>query len=261
MMDFMGIYRLNELLKQLPKEDNSETGDGGETAKEASLLIEGLVRGDSHKAEWKQRYSRFHGFWKVRGAFAKEDEDSDETLLREILSVCSEEAREQLIVQYGKDSKIGLLIVEMQEEKEKETEKKREKNGRNKQTAAADDLKKKLNEKQNSFYQLLGERIDARGYKSDSEFYNSINFPRQLFSKLRRPDYTLHKDNVFWLLAGLRVDYWEAVQLLGAAGYSFRKNIRRDVIIAYVMKNGDYTLDSLNEMLFFFGEKPLGSIE
>lgn len=247
MIDFKGVYKLNELLKSLPDMNGEEAYESRDISTQS---------------------------FPSTGESAKEDGESDEALLREILSLCSEEAKEQLVARHGRNSKIGLLIVKMQAEKDRAKETAREKakergkekkrgnaGGKNGRAFAPDELQQILMEQQHSFYQLLGEKIDARGYESDADFYKSINFPRQLFSKLRRPDYTLHKDNVLWLLAGLRVDYWEAVQLLGAAGYTFRKNIRRDVIIAYTMKSGDYTLDSLNEMLLFFDEKPLGTLE
>ena len=62
-----------------------------------------------------------------------------------------------------------------------------------------------------------------------------------------------------WIVAGLETDYWQFVRLFNAAGYSLREGNRRDTIIKFVVKNGNYTFEDLNEMLKFFGEDVIGA--
>lgn len=63
---------------------------------------------------------------------------------------------------------------------------------------------------------------------------------------------------MLWLTAGLGLDYSSTLKLLQSEGYTFRPRSRRDTIISCVIKNGTYSLDDLNAMLYAFGEKTIG---
>lgn len=246
MLDLRAVDQLSALVKDLPpSREYEERSTAAVRQNQALELLEGLLRGKSRTAGWMRNYRLFCGE-SLPGAKAKEREDADENLLDGLLGACNPEVLKSLLLQYGETSKIGRRIKQYYQEKEGNT------------GSPMADIEQELRAAHPSFYQLLAAEIQKRGYPSDAAYYEKIHFSRQLFSKLRKPDYTLSKNNVLWLTAGLALDYWDTVRLLDAAGYTFRKNSRRDTIVAYVIRNGKYTLDSLNEMLFFFGEAPLG---
>ena len=117
---------------------------------------------------------------------------------------------------------------------------------------------KKARAEGNSFYQTICFHIDRLGYKSDADFYNSINMPRQQFSRLRDVSNTLSKKTVLWIIVALRLDYDQACDLLQKAGYRFRKGDMRDVILSYIFRNTTYDLYEVNQVLDHFGITPLG---
>lgn len=113
---------------------------------------------------------------------------------------------------------------------------------------------------ENTFYGVLCRYIDRRGFKSDAEFYNMLNIPRQIFSRLRSGDKVPSKQNVLLMIAGLKLGYEQAVELLNLAGYAFRKSEKRDIIISYVIQNYDYDIDFIDDLLIYCGEKPLRGV-
>lgn len=117
---------------------------------------------------------------------------------------------------------------------------------------------KKAKAEGNPFYQTICDHIDRLGYKSDADFYNSINMPRQQFSRLRDASNTLSKKTVLWIIVALRLDYDQAADLLQKAGYRFRKGDMRDVILMYIFRNTTYDLYEVNQVLEHFGLAPLG---
>ncbi|MFG6331431.1 MAG: hypothetical protein K1W28_06320 [Lachnospiraceae bacterium] len=250
MLDFETVDRLSRLLKKLPP-----SGEPVETAPlairqgRALGLVEALIAGRSGTAAWQREFSDFCGLQAAQGVYIKENSGTDEELLRVLLDACGEEVLEALLLRYGSRSRIGRRIEELRGKAAQASQE------------VTEGIRSELKENHRSFYQLLAEKIDRKGYRSDAEYYERIHFSRQLFSKLRKPDYTLSKNNVLWLTAGLGLDYAETMQLMEAAGYTFRRTSRRDTIISYVIRHGEYTLDSLNEMLCFFGEKTLGCLE
>lgn len=250
MLDLKLIDQLSILLKDIPRSrESDERSLMAVNQKRALVLLEGLFAGKSHMAEWRHNFKDFCNIRDICGSAVKEDAETDENLLNILLEACDAEILEALVILYGKESKIGKRIKEFYQKKSSNT------------SELKTEIENGLKENHRSFYQLLVEKISEKGYSSDAEYYKEIHFSRQLFSKLRKPDYTLSKNNVLWLSAGLGLDYWETVQLLAAAGYTFRRDSRRDTIISYVIKNGEYTLDSLNEMLCFFGAEPIGCLE
>ena len=110
----------------------------------------------------------------------------------------------------------------------------------------------------NLFYQTICYHIDRLGYKSDADFYNSINMLRQQFSRRRYASHTLSKKTVLWIIVALRLDYEQACDLLQKAGYRFRKGDMRDVILMYIFRNTTYDLYEVNQVLEHFGIAPLG---
>lgn len=229
MLDFYRILELDHLLCGFW--DNSTLAIG---------LIEDLLKGKSDTSDWQLAYQRFCGGNKVVGMALVEESVNDNLLLSQILEVCDPDVLASLAAKYGTSSRLGKLIAEYC------------------QTAECTDIAQGLQKQQDSFYQLLVKSIKKRGYRTDADYYNAQCFSRQTFSRLRNPDYRLSRENALWLTLGLAPDYREGIELLRAAGFSLRKNDRREYIILYFMRNGSYTLRELNEMLVYFEEKPIG---
>lgn len=107
-----------------------------------------------------------------------------------------------------------------------------------------------------SFYQYLVTIMSRKGFDTDSAFYNYISMSRQTFAKIRKTNY-VSRNHALLMSVGLELTYLEAVDFMENAGYAFRKTDSRESIITYVMRNKKYTLFSMEEILYSFGEKSL----
>ncbi len=108
-----------------------------------------------------------------------------------------------------------------------------------------------------SFYQYLTGWIEKKGYQTEAEFYNYIGMSRQTFAKIRKKENQISRNYALLMAVGLELNYLEAVEFMGHAGYMFRQADTREAIICYVMRNKKYTLSSMEEILMGFGEKSL----
>ena len=171
----------------------------------------------------------------------------------EQLEHMDEDSLDQLIDEHGEESPLGQAI----RRKRADTYSRISCNWENIGTSLQQEIKKAQAEG-NSFYQTICFHIDRLGYKSDADFYNSINMPRQQFSRLRDASNTLSKKTVLWIIVALRLDYDQACDLLQKAGYRFRKGDMRDVILSYIFRNTTYDLYEVNQVLDHFGIAPLG---
>lgn len=180
-----------------------------------------------------------------------ENMDSEE-MLKSVLDHCDEETLDELIQTYGEESPIAQMI--------------RRKNAAEYNRIACDvrlvegEIKKAVEKSRyegNPFYESVCRYMDKKGFKNDADFYNSISMPRQQFARLRNAANTLSKKTVLWIIVGLRLDYKEAGDLLQKAGYHFRKNDMRDVILMYIFRNTTYDLDMVNQVLEHFQLPPL----
>ena len=61
------------------------------------------------------------------------------------------------------------------------------------------------------------------------------------------------------LAVGLRLDYDEAQEFLGKAGYTLSRSKLPDVIVEYFIRENIYDLDRINEALRYYDERTLGS--
>lgn len=229
MLDFYRILELDNLLRGF--QDNNLLAVG---------LIEDLLSGRRDTSDWQMIYRTLCDGSGDAGVALAEESIGDDMLLNQILEVCDPDMLASLAAKYGTSSRLGKLIAERCQAEE------------------CTDIAQGLKKQRASFYQLLVKMIEKKGYRTDADYYNALCFSRQTFSRLRNPNYKLSRENALWLTLGLAPDYWEGTELLRAAGFSLRKSDRREYIILYVMRNGPYTLQELNEMLVYFEEEPIG---
>lgn len=184
-------------------------------------------------------------------AFLTEGGARDE-LIDALLARCDTEALDELADEYGEDSPVAQMI------------RRKQALAYNKVACELGAIEKTLEQTLhdakyggNPFYEAVCKHIDRLGYPSDAAFYRSISMPRQQFARLRDAANTLSKKTVLWIIVGLRLDYPQACDLMQKAGYHFRKNDMRDVIISYILRNTVYNLDMVNQVLDHFELAPL----
>lgn len=119
-----------------------------------------------------------------------------------------------------------------------------------------DDLLRQLDE---SFSEMLLRLIDAQGF-TDVQTYKRANIDRKLFSKIRsNKGYKPGKPTVIALAIALELNLDQMLDLMGKAGYTLSPSLKFDVIVEYFVKNGDYDLYKINDVLFFYDQSLLGA--
>ena len=121
------------------------------------------------------------------------------------------------------------------------------------------DLKEQLDRLDESFSEMLLRRIDEQGL-SDAACYKRANLDRKLFSKIRS-DRAYHpsRQTALALAVALRLTLPETEALLRTAGYALSRSDPFDVIVETHIRAGDYDVHRINQSLFAFGQKLLGS--
>ena len=100
---------------------------------------------------------------------------------------------------------------------------------------------------------LLG-YIDAKGL-SDPEVYRRAHMDKRLFNKNKNPEYHPSKKNALALAIALELNVEEIEELIGRAGYSLTCSDKRDIIVEYCVKNGEYDILEINSILYAFGQQ------
>mgnify|MGYP004504438111 CR=1 FL=1 len=119
------------------------------------------------------------------------------------------------------------------------------------------ELDRVLENKAESFSEMLLRLIDERGMK-DSEVYKNANIDRRLFSKIRGDeDYLPSKKTAISFCLALQLGIDEAKKLLAAAGYTLSMSSRFDLIIMYLIENCEYNVHFANIVLDDYGEGTL----
>ena len=123
----------------------------------------------------------------------------------------------------------------------------------------AGNLEDELDDVEESFAEALFRLIDERGM-SDAECYKKAHIDRKTFSKIRtKKDYKPGKTTAAAFAIALELPLDEAKDFIGKAGHSLTHSSRFDIILEYFIKRGKYDIFEINEALYAFGEKILGS--
>ena len=129
--------------------------------------------------------------------------------------------------------------------------------------AIAADFNPKLKPKLNlnldePFSVTLMRFIDESGQK-DVDIYKRANLDRRLFSKIRsNPDYMPSKPTIIALAIALELTLEQTEDLLKRAGYSLSHSQKFDVIIEFFIKNCNYNIPEINEILYEYDQPLLG---
>lgn len=125
--------------------------------------------------------------------------------------------------------------------------------------SAGGSLDDRLNDLDAGFSETLLKLIDRTG-KKDSEIYKKANVDRKLFSKIRNnPDYKPSKTTAIAFAIALELDLEETKDFIARAGFALSRSSKFDVIIEYFIKQKNYDVFAINEVLFAFDQSLLGA--
>ena len=116
-----------------------------------------------------------------------------------------------------------------------------------------------VTELESSFAESLFKYIDDKGL-TDPEVYKRANLDRKLFSKIRKnKNYKPSKNTALALAVALELNLDETKDFIGKAGYALTRSSKMDIIVEFFIKQNNYDIFELNEVLFYYEEPLLGS--
>ena len=116
-----------------------------------------------------------------------------------------------------------------------------------------------VTELESSFAESLFKYIDDKGL-TDTEVYKRANLDRKLFSKIRKnKNYKPSKNTALALAVALELNLDETKDFIGKAGYALTRSSKMDIIVEFFIKQNNYDIFELNEVLFYYEEPLLGS--
>ncbi len=122
-----------------------------------------------------------------------------------------------------------------------------------------DDLEIYVKQLDEGFRDMLIRKIDEKKM-TDAECYKRANIDRKLFNKIKnQTDYKPGKSTVLALAISLKLPMREIREMLKKAGYSLSGSSTFDRVVEYFILHGNYNIWEINEALFSFDQKLLGS--
>ena len=114
-------------------------------------------------------------------------------------------------------------------------------------------------EVESTFAETLFKYIDDKGL-TDPEVYKRANLDRKLFSKIRKnKNYKPSKNTALALAIALELNLDETKDFIGKAGYALTHSSKMDIIVEFFIKQNNYDIFELNDVLFYYEEPLLGS--
>lgn len=121
------------------------------------------------------------------------------------------------------------------------------------------DLERYVSQLDEGFRDMLLRKIDEKNM-TDAECYKRANIDRKLFNKIKnQPDYRPGKATVLALAVSLRLPLAEVEEMLMKAGFSLSPSSKFDLVVKYHIIHGIYDVYQINEALFSFDQRLLGS--
>ena len=121
------------------------------------------------------------------------------------------------------------------------------------------DWSKVFEEADEGFSEALLRLIDEKEM-TDVQCYSKANIDKRLFSKIRsNPEYRPSKPTAFALAIALELSLEETSALLRKAGFAISHSSKLDIIVEYFIKNKQYNIYEINEVLFDFDQPLLGN--
>ncbi len=109
------------------------------------------------------------------------------------------------------------------------------------------------------FRDMLLRLIDSSGL-SDPDCYRAAGLTRQHFGRIKSdPDYRPKKATAVALGMALKLDRQSMDELLLSAGYALSRSSYFDLIIAFCIERGIYSIDAVNDMLYSYDQELLGA--
>ena len=120
-------------------------------------------------------------------------------------------------------------------------------------------LKDALGQMDESFSEVLLSKIRS-SHMTDVECYKKANIDRKLFSKIKKDDsYKPSKITAVAFGLALEMPLEEFKEFLSTAGYSLTHSDKFDIIVEYFVKHKNYDVFEINDVLFEFGQKTIGT--